>query len=196
MPRVAPLSRADHPEFEDLYQGAEASLGFVPNSILTMARRPEIARAFAGLGRAVMGGGTLPSGLKSLVALMASNAAGCRYCQAHGASRADRSGEDAAKLAALWEYETSELFSDAERAALHLARNAALVPNQASDEDFAELRRHFDDREIVEIVATIALYGFLNRWNDTLATELEDEPLTVATRTLAESGWEAGKHAS
>jgi alkylhydroperoxidase family enzyme len=95
----------------------------------------------------------------------------------------------------VWSYETSELFRDAERAALRLAHHAALVPNQATDEDFAELRHHFDDGEIVEIVAMIALFGFLNRWNDTMATELEEHPFTLASEVLGGVGWEPGKHA-
>ena len=77
----------------------------------------------------------------------------------------------------MWGYQTGEAFTDGERAALRLAHHAALVPNQATDADFAELRRHFDDGEIVEIVGMIALFGFLNRWNDTMATELEEHPL-------------------
>jgi len=56
------------------------------------------------------------------------------------------------------------------------------------------LKRHFDDGQIVEIVATIALFGYLNRWNDTMATDLEAHPAKVAERTLGEAGWEAGKH--
>ena len=85
--------------------------------------------------------------------------------------------------------------TDAERAALRLVHHAALVPNQATDADFAELRRHFDDDEIVEIVAMIALFGFLNRWNDAMATELEEHPLALASDVLGGIGWEAGKHA-
>jgi len=46
----------------------------------------------------------------------------------------------------------------------------------------------------VEIIAVIAFYGFLNRWNDSLATELETSPLSFAQCTLAASGWSAGKH--
>jgi alkylhydroperoxidase family enzyme len=80
-------------------------------------------------------------------------------------------------------------------AALRLATRAAAVPNAVTDDDFAELRRHFDDAQVVEIVGVIALFGFLNRWNDTLATTLEDAPRAFAEATLAAQGWTAGKHA-
>ena len=57
-----------------------------------------------------------------------------------------------------------------------------------------ELRKHWSEEQIVEIVGVIALFGFLNRWNDTLATPLEDAPLEFGERYLAAQGWDAGKH--
>jgi len=193
MARVAPLRREEAPELEDAFGPVEQRMGFLPNSLLTMAHRPEILRAVASLAQAARTG-TVSRDLKELVALVASTAAGCRYCQAHTASNATRLGADDARIANVWSYETSDLFSDAERAALRLSHHAALVPNQATEEDFAELRRHFDDGEIVEIVAIVALFGFLNRWNDTMATDLEPRPFAVGSEVLAEAGWEPGKH--
>ena len=168
-------------------------MGFLPNSLLTMLRRPEILRAAAALAQAARTG-TVSRELKELVALVASTAAGCRYCQAHTASNATRVGVEADRIAHVWSYETSDLFSAEERAALRLAHHAALVPNQATDEDFEDARRYFDDDEIVEIVAIVALFGFLNRWNDTMATDLEPPPYSVANEVIAAAGWEPGKH--
>jgi uncharacterized peroxidase-related enzyme len=174
---------------------AEASMGFVPNSMATMAHWPELVGAFAPLAGTVMGGGTLDRGLKQMIAAVVSGAAGCRYCQAHTTHGAAHTGGVAAeKIASVWEYQQSDLFSDAERAALDLALVAGQVPNAAGEEHFAALKRHYSDRQIVEIVAVIALFGFLNRWNDTLATALEEAPLDFAQATFAVSGWEAGKH--
>jgi uncharacterized peroxidase-related enzyme len=193
MARVQPLPREEVPELEDSFGPVEQRMGFLPNSLLTMARRPAILHAVSSLAQAARTGTVSPE-LKELVALVASTAAGCRYCQAHTASNAARKGAQAEKIAQVWTYETSELFSDEERAALRLAHHAALVPNQATDEDFEELRRHFDDGEIVELVAVVALFGFLNRWNDTLATDLEPSPFAVASEVIAPAGWEPGKH--
>jgi uncharacterized peroxidase-related enzyme len=193
MARVPPVSREEVPELEDAFAPVEARMGFLPNSMLTMAHRPEILRAVAGLTQ-VARAGTVSPELKELVALVASTAAGCRYCQAHTASNATRKGAQAEKIAQVWSYESSGLFSDAERAALRLAHHAALVPNAATDEDFDELHRHFNDGEIVELVTMIALFGFLNRWNDTLATDLEGAPLELATAVIGPVGWEPGKH--
>jgi len=193
MARIAALLREEVPELEDAFGPVEERMGFLPNSLLTMARRPEILQAAASLAQAARTG-TVSRELKELVALVASTAAGCRYCQAHTASNATRVGAQAAKLASVWNYETSDLFGDAERAALRLAHHAALVPNQATDEDFEELARYFDDGEMVEIVAVVALFGFLNRWNDTIATDLEPAPFAVANDVIAAAGWEPGKH--
>jgi uncharacterized peroxidase-related enzyme len=169
-------------------------MGFLPNSMLTLAHRPEILRAVAGLAQ-VARKGTVSPELKELVALVASTAAGCRYCQAHTASNATRKGAEAEKIADVWSYESSDRFSDAERAALRLAHHAALVPNAATDEDFEDLHRYFDDGEIVELMTMIALFGFLNRWNDTMATDMETTPFELASAVIGPAGWEPGKHA-
>jgi hypothetical protein len=59
---------------------------------------------------------------------------------------------------------------------------------------FADLAGHFSVREIVDVVSVIAFFGFLNRWNDTVATTLEQQPLHYGRERLAARGWEAGKH--
>ena len=195
MSHLSPLPFEATPEFAERFEHYRQTRGFVPNSIRTMARRPAIAAAFMELNRAVLYEGTVAEELKMLVSLIASQAAGCRYCQAHMANLSSIYQASDAKIRSVWEFETSTLFTPAERAALRLALKAARVPNEASAEDFDELRRHFEEAEIVEIVASIALFGYLNRWNDTLATDLEEPALAVAARTIAPVGWEPGKHA-
>ena len=191
MARVPPLQREDVPEFEDAFQPVEERMGFLPNSLLTMARGPEILRAAASLAQATRTG-TVSRELKELVALVASTAAGCRYCQAHTASNATRLARR--PLVSPMSGATRRASSSAPcRTCSPAARHAALVPNQATEEDFEDVRRHFDDGEIVEIVAIVALFGFLNRWNDTMATDLELGPFTVANEVIAEAGWEPGK---
>lgn len=194
MAHIDPLPRGAVPEFRERFDHYEATRGFVPNSIMTMARRPAIARAFMDLNKAVLYEGTVSEELKMLVSLIASQAAGCRYCQAHMANLSSVYKASDDKIAAVWEFETSALFDEAERAALTLALKAAMVPNEAGPEDFEALRAHFDEGQIVEIVATVALFGYLNRWNDTMATDLEERPRRVAERTVGSAGWEPGKH--
>jgi uncharacterized peroxidase-related enzyme len=194
MAHVEPLSRDAVPQFRERFDHYERTRGFVPNSILTMARRPEIAAAFMALNKAVLYEGTVGEELKMLVSLVASQAAGCRYCQAHMANLSSIYRASDEKIAAVWQFEESPLFAPAERVALRFALRSARVPNEVDAADFSVLREHFDDGQIVEIVATVALFGYLNRWNDTMATDLEARPASVARRALAGTDWQAGKH--
>jgi uncharacterized peroxidase-related enzyme len=196
MANMTPLVREEHPELEEVFRLYDETMSFVPNSLFTMARRPEILRAFSELITQIWRTGTVPVGLKPLVALVASTAAGCRYCQAHEAVDAMMRGVPDEKIAAIWEFERSSLYSDAERAALRFARDAGVVPNAVTTAHFEDLRRHWDDGEIVELMAVVSLFGFLNRWNDTMATDLEDVPMAFASRTLAEGWGGPGKHRS
>ncbi len=197
MPHMRPLDVDTVPEdIQERFVHYQETRGFTPNSIQTMARRPDIVRAFMQLNQAVLYEGTVAEELKMLVSLIASQAAGCRYCQAHMANLAKIYEASAEKIARVWEFETAGCFSDAERAALRLAYKGALSPAEATQADFDEAGRYFDEGQLVEIVASIALFGFLNRWNDTMATELEELPADVAKDTLGESfGWDVGKHA-
>ena len=194
--RIIPPSDDQLEPFADLWAGYEAMMGFVPESSKTMARVPGLLEAYAGLGMTVIGNGLIDQQLAQLVAHLASAAAGCRYCQAHTVGHAEKLGVDPAKLADLWVFETSPHFDDAERSALRLAFHAGQQPNLVTDADVAACRVHFDDDQITAIVAVCAFFGLLNRWNDTMATTLEPEALDAATRLLATTDWEPGKHVS
>ena len=194
MPHVEPLPWEANPQFIERFQHYQNTRGFVPNSILTMQRRPAIAQAFMDLNKAVLYEGTVAEELKMLVSLVTSQASGCRYCQAHMSNLASLYKASDEKIRAVWSFESSPLFSAAERAALRLGYHAALVPNEATAADFDELKKHFDEGQMVEIVATIALFGYLNRWNDTMATTLEPRAVEVAGRAIGAVGWRAGKH--
>ena len=153
-------------------------------------------RAFSRLSREVLGvPGRVAKDLKWLVAHIASRAAGCQYCMAHTAGSANKAQSNfEEKIDSVFEYERSELFSDAEKAALTVAQGAGTAPNMVSDTDIKNLQNYFDEDQIIEIVGVICLFGWLNRFNDTLATNLEQEPLDFARRHLAASGWQVGKH--
>ena len=181
-------------ELQALYDHYSRTRGFMPNSILTMARRPQIAKALGALNQAVLYEGTVDVELKILVSLISSVASGCLYCQSHTTNLSSIYHASDEKIAAVWEFESSPLFSEAERAALRVAMKAGQVPNGVEAEDFKDLKQHFDEGQIVEIIASVALFGYLNRWNDTMATALETLPLEVAERVVAQAGWTPGKH--
>ncbi len=194
MSRVSPLSKDAVPELAEGFAKVEAILGFVPNSNLIMARHPALLRGFQQMAVAALAPGKVPAPVKIMVAHMASHASGCNYCIAHTGHITAKNDIEPDKFAAIWEYESDARYSPAERAAISVARGAAQVPNAVTDADFAELKKHWDEDQCVEIVGVIALYGFLNRFNDTMATDLESHPLDYARKNLAEKGWQLGKH--
>ncbi len=195
MSRITPLTTDDLAEYADGFALIEGFMGFVPSSLRVMARVPGLLDGMTGLSAAVFLNPLLPVDLKQLIGFMASAGGGCRYCQAHTAAHAAHLGVEPEKLAELWSFETSDHFDDAERAALRLALHSGQSPNAVTDEDFAECRRYWSDDQITAIVAVCALFGYLNRWNDTMATTLEETPRTIADQVLAPQGWTVGKHA-
>ncbi len=188
------------PDESATYRQLEAlcveTLGFMPNSVLAMLRVPGLAQGLGALNSAVMGPGAVDKGFKRLIAHMASRAAGCQYCMAHTAAGSQIHGVSPDRLDALWSFDSSPLFSAAEKIALELALAAGQVPNAADDALFERLRQHWSEEQILEIVGVVSLFGFLNRWNDTLATSLEPHPVAIAQQHLAPHGWAPGKHQS
>ena len=196
MPRLQPLPPETTPELKPHFDFFLSTLGFTPNSVLTMQRKPRLVQAFAQLNRAVMDpAGEVDLGFRRLIGHVASKAAGCLYCQAHTLLGAKNFGVSEAKLADIWNYADSDHYSPRERVALDFALAAAAQPNEVTDELFARLREHWSESEVVELLGVVAMFGFLNRWNDTMATPLEALPDRVAADAAGDRGWSAGKHA-
>jgi len=193
-PLVSPIPETD-PSITELVEFYNETLGFCPNSVRTMQIRPHLAEAFIRMNMAVMENcGNVTSALKRLIAYISSYTAGCQYCQAHGVRAAERYGASEDQLTHIWDYKTHPSFSEAERAALDFSVAASSVPN-AVDEHIADnLHRYWDDGEIVEITGVVALFGFLNRWNDSMGTTLEPGAKNSAEQHLASHGWTGGKH--
>jgi len=209
-------------DYEIIIKEATKGMGFAPNSLGEMGKKPNILGSFSMLFANIKGFSSsqtsawtgfkimlknlqwslqakreshleVPAYLKDLVAYISSNVAGCRYCQAHTAHTAHRNGVSIEKLQNVWQFETSDLFSEKERAALNFALAAGSTPNQVTPQHHTTLKQFFTEKQIVEIVATVAIFGFLNRWNDSMATQLEKEPLQFAKKYLSKT-WEVGKH--
>ncbi|MBL0340673.1 MAG: carboxymuconolactone decarboxylase family protein [Bacteroidetes bacterium] len=194
-PLVMPKVANEDLELQKLVEFFNETLGFCPNSVKTMHHRPRIAYAFIELNKAVMENeGRVTSALKRLIGYISSNAAGCRYCQAHTIRAAERYHASQDQLEHIWSYKTHDAFNDAERAALDFALAASVIPNGVDDTVASNLRKHWDDGEIVEILGVIALFGFLNRWNDSMGTEMEPGAIESGEKLLAQVGWSIGKH--
>ncbi len=192
---IEPLKRNEAPELEDFFNVWGERMGYLPNALMTMARKPSMVKALAQLSEAVHNDCSLPPDIRGLVGQMASKVHGCQYCLAHTAANSERYGVSEEKIAKMWEFESSPLFSDAERAALRFAAAAATVPNGVDEQIAADLKQHFNDTKIVEIMGIIAYYGWWNRWNASLQTTLEALPREFAEKHLDATKWNIGQHA-
>ena len=162
MALVTPLLAEHDLETKKLAEFFNETLGFCPNSVLTMQRRPAISKA--------------------------------RYCQAHAIRAAERYGAEQEQLDNIWEYKTHKAFSDAERAALDFSLAASMVPNAVNADIKKELYKYWNEGEIVEILGVISLFGYLNRWNDSMGTTLEEDAIGSGNQFLGKHGFEVGKH--
>ena len=191
-PLVEPLKEANK-ELNKLIKFYNETLGFCPNSIKTMFIRPQIAYAFINLNKAVMENkGKVSSKLKRLIGYITSMVSGCKYCQAHTIRAADRYGASKSQIEEVWNFRDSNNFSDKEKVALEFALLASSVPNQVNKKISEELKKYWNDGEIVEILGVISLFGFLNRWNDSMGTPIEDGALKSGNTYL--KNWNPDKH--
>jgi len=196
MPLVTPLSPNHDLETKVLAEFFNETLGFCPNSVLTMQHRPAISKAFINLNKAVMTNeGRVTSALKRMIAWVSSNATGCRYCQAHAIRAAERYGAEQEQLDNIWEYQTHSAFTEAERVALDFSLAASQVPNAVNDVLKKRLYTYWNEGEIVEMLGVISLFGYLNRWNDSMGTTIENGAIESGDLYLGKHGWTKGKHA-
>lgn len=196
-PLVHPKADENDKELQELILFYNETLGFCPNSVKTMHHRPRIAYAFIEMNKAVMENqGRVTSALKRLIGYISSHAAGCRYCQAHTIRAAERYGAEQEQLENIWSYKTHPSFTEAERVALDFSLAASQIPNAVDDALAKRMREHWNEGEIVEILGVVALFGYLNRWNDSMGTEMEGPAVESGEQLLAEKdGWTVGKHA-
>lgn len=181
MSRIPRLSPDQIPDAaKPLIEAGTQVMGFRMNDGVDMARSPAILAGVSQMLSSIYGPGALDPQLKRLVGYVASTAAGCRYCQQHTAHGAHGQGVEAEKINDAWLYETSPLFTDGERAALKVAHLGSLSPSEVTDADFNAMRAHLSDDECLEVVAVIAMFGFLNRWNAVMDTEVEAMPADYA----------------
>ena len=182
-------SRDKFPELEPIFAAVEGATGYLPNAYLGMAKRPELLKAFSGLVATIFASDGIDQASRQLIALAVSLSAGCKYCQAHTSHGAERAGVTDDKISAILNYKQSDHFSDKEKALLDLAYASGRTPNESNKEHFTDLKKYYSEEQITDIVSVISIFGFLNRWNDTLGTELEDVPKEYVEQNLRPLGW-------
>ena len=182
-------NRHQFEQFDNLFNGVESFMGYLPNAHLLMAERPELLMNFSNLASTIFQAEGIDIQTKQLIALASSLSSGCKYCQAHTSHGAERAGVNANKISDILKYTESDLYDDKERALLDLAFAAGKTPNECNKNHFDQLKKYFSKKEIIDIVSVISLFGYLNRWNDTLGTVLEDIPEEFVEDNLKPLGW-------
>ena len=145
--------------------------GNVPNMFRTVSLRPEIFTTMIVHFEAILTTGTLPTKLKELVIVRTSQLNRCEYCLGSHTQIAQRLGCSGDQLDDLADYELRDDFTPAEKAALSLAEQMTLDANHISDEFFDRLHQIYDEGEIVELMASIGLFNYFNRFNNALQME-------------------------
>ncbi|MGE3511281.1 MAG: carboxymuconolactone decarboxylase family protein [Vicinamibacterales bacterium] len=174
------MTRLSTIEFEhwrpDMAERTKASnrMGIIANSLKTYAHQPGMAAAMSGLTTEVFYNGTVDPHLKVLIRTITSQANGCRYCSTHQFAAIHRTGVPEAKTAELWSFESSPAFSEAERAALRFTLKLTTDHQGLSDADFDDMKRHWSEPEILEIMLTSLVMGFYNKLNDSLGLPIDD----------------------
>jgi len=195
MPIVKPDAELHSPALQKLAELFNETLGFCPNSVLTMQKKPELAEAFVNLNIAVMkNNGSITSEQKRLFAFLSSSTTGCRYCQAHTLLAAERFGASRERLENIWDFENQDCYTESEKAAFRFVIAASKVPVAVTEDIELEMKTHWSDNQIVEIMGVVALFGYLNRWNDVMGTTLEDAAASFASENI--KNWSIGKHSS
>ena len=145
--RLDPLPPEHSPELKTEFDSFLKSLGFVPNSVLTMQRKPKLVKAFVAMQGAIWDPDSkVDRGFKRLVAHVASRTAHDEYSMAHTASGALHFGVAKTSCVLSGIFATAQLFSDAEKAALDLAVAAGSVPNAVTRRSVREAAHALDRR--------------------------------------------------
>ena len=169
MSRISRVNRNDvSPDMVALFDKIYAQRGNVPNMFRVMAHRPEIFATMQEHFAAVLQTGTVPTRLKELIIVRTSQVNKTPYCLASHTRLAKGLGWTDDQLTNLADWRQRDDFTPAEKAALRLAETVTSNAHALSDEQFAELREYFSEGEVVELLCSIGLFNYFNRFNDAL----------------------------
>lgn len=172
MSRISRLDRNEvAADIAELFDQVFAQRGNVPNMFRVMAHRPEIFSTMQAHFAAVLNTGTVPTRLKELIIVRTSQLNQTPYCLASHTILARKLGWSDEQLANLAGWSQRNDFTAAEKAAIRLAETVTRDAHSLSDEQFAELRTHYSEGEIVELLCAIGLFNYFNRFNDALRME-------------------------
>lgn len=165
------------PEQAVLFEHCRKMLGRVANAMRVAAHAPKIAQALLGFMIPTLREeitGALDIRVKALAILKTSMLNGCAYCIGHNTALGRAVGFSDDQIAALdGDYQGSELFTPAEKAAIAWAECLTLRTYRQKPEVMAELKRNYSNEQIVEITMVSGYFNFWNRFTDSLQVDIE-----------------------
>jgi AhpD family alkylhydroperoxidase len=159
-----------------VYTDAEARFEMVLNIFKITGNAPEIGEKMWQIFFDILRDGHVDWVTKELLILKSTKMGDCLYCVTQHEVVSGRLGVSQEKQADIVgvEYRRSPHYTDAERAILDLCAHVVVDPEEIPSEVWARVREHYDDGQIVEIVATIGAYLQVSKFGDALGVELED----------------------
>jgi uncharacterized peroxidase-related enzyme len=156
------------PEVKEIYD--QKLKGKPGNVQKALAHRPDMLKNFLGFYASV--GRSLDRKLYELIYIRVSMINGCRYCLQHHLASSKRVGLTPDDWNALQQGNFSR-YSEKERTALTYVEKLTRSPHDITDGDFNQLKKHFNDPEIVDVHLLTGLANLTNRVTDPLGLELE-----------------------
>ena len=170
-----------------LYRLSRRQLGRDVDPVAVYAHAPSLLLGYGLFERATSRQGRVEEHLKTLAETKVAAIVNCDFCRDIASSLAIEAGVSENQLRALREHGSSAQFTPLERLVLDYATAMSRTPTAITDELFAALREHFDDRQLVELTSVIALENMRARFNsafDMTPANFSDGMLCV----VAESG--------
>jgi alkylhydroperoxidase family enzyme len=166
MTRIEPLSkRQAHPLVRWTYGASRRDLGRDVDPLGVYAYAPRLLVGYGAYEKATAKERRVEERLKLLAETKAAALVNCEFCCDIASSLAREAGISEAQLLALPHYRESAEFSELEKLVLDYATAISRTPARVSDELFAALREHFDERQMVELTNVIALENMRARFN-------------------------------
>ena len=150
-----------------VFQGFNDKIGAVPNWVRMMANRPEILANFAGLLSVTMGPGLVEQDNKWKCAYVVSKIKKCEYFIGVVEGMLKQLGVPDENIVDVVSGEEA-LLKDDEKAAVAYAKAVTTDAVNVPEELYEDMKKYYDDAQLVEITSAISLFNFINRFNDSL----------------------------
>ena len=166
---VSPLTKEQAaPELQTTFDALAARGGKVPNIFEVMAHRQVVLNTFLPFFKAIVNQGTVDAKYKELAYLRTAMVNGCEYCTRAHIWSSKRAGVTEEQVAALPFYQRSPLFDEKEKATILFADRVTRGAATIRQPQLEELRKFYDEGQIVELTLLICVANFTNRFNDAL----------------------------